>query len=273
MLVVDDLAALDAGVDGRNSLQRVHHCPDKEGHEAELDAVPLPEALAVPTAQLDHCGHVGLVESRQQGGLLLGLDEVARDDLSKRRHGHAFLGGSRGRLGRRGSCWSFVRGCRLRRGHCGWRGFGLGPFHGAGRVLLEHPAPRPRALRGRSWKAGFTQHAARAGHHPGRGLGRCGWRRRGSFGLNAVSACGGGLFLPRRSLAGLDQADHVARHRVFAFLLQDLDKRASHRAGQFDGGLVGLDFDGDLVQGEVRALGFAPRPDADFRDRFAGLGN
>ena len=47
VVLVDDVGAVDLGVDGGNLLQRLHAGPHEEAHEAELDAVLLLEQLLV----------------------------------------------------------------------------------------------------------------------------------------------------------------------------------------------------------------------------------
>jgi hypothetical protein len=60
--VVDDVGAVHRRVHHRILLQRVHHRLDEEGHEAELDAVLLFEAVLVILAQRHHRRHVHFVE-------------------------------------------------------------------------------------------------------------------------------------------------------------------------------------------------------------------
>src|SRR5260221_9254018 len=63
----------------------------EEGHEAELDAVLLLEALLVVLAKRHHRTHVYFIEGGEdrRGGLR--LDQPLRDALAQPRHRHALL--------------------------------------------------------------------------------------------------------------------------------------------------------------------------------------
>ena len=99
VVLVDDVGAVDLGVDGGDFLQRLHAGVHEEAHEAELHAVLLLEQVLVLVAQRHHRAHVDLVEGREHGGGVLRLLEAARDGLAQPRHLHALL--ARGVVGGR----------------------------------------------------------------------------------------------------------------------------------------------------------------------------
>jgi len=79
ILVIDDVIAVDRGVDDRESLQCGDRGLDEEGHEPELHAVLFLEALAMARAQLLHRSQIDLVERREQRLSRLRLDQPLRD--------------------------------------------------------------------------------------------------------------------------------------------------------------------------------------------------
>src|SRR5690606_14360798 len=100
VVLVDDVVALDLGVELWDQFQRVYDGLDEEGHEAEADAVALLERVPVLLAEVHHGGHVDLVEGREEGGRLLRLDQSGGDRAAERAHPHALLlaSAARGRL-------------------------------------------------------------------------------------------------------------------------------------------------------------------------------
>ena len=100
VVLVDDVAAVDLGVDGRDLLQRLDAGLHEEAHEAELHAVLLLEHVLVLVAQLHHRAHVDVVERRQHGGGVLRVLQAPRDGLAQLRHPHALF--ARGVVRRRG---------------------------------------------------------------------------------------------------------------------------------------------------------------------------
>ena len=91
-VLVDDVVAVDLGVDGREFLQRGDARLDEEGHEAEPDAAMLLlERVAVFGTQRHRGRHVHLVEGGQHGGVVLRLLEAHRDGAAQARHLHALL--------------------------------------------------------------------------------------------------------------------------------------------------------------------------------------
>ena len=104
VVVVDDLAVLDAGVDGGEALKRLHRRLGEERHEAEAHPVPALEALLVPGAQRDHRLHVDLVEGGQDRSGVLRLHQALRDPPAQPRHRLAvFAAGAGRRCGGRGA--------------------------------------------------------------------------------------------------------------------------------------------------------------------------
>ena len=91
IVVIDDLLALDRGVDrgdvARGERRRLH----EEAHEAEADAVLLLEQILVAGARLHHRRHVDVVEGGEHRGGVLRLLEAAGDGLAQARHPHPFL--------------------------------------------------------------------------------------------------------------------------------------------------------------------------------------
>ena len=86
VVVVDDVVAVDPGVDRGIRLERLDGRLDEERHEAQADAVLRLEQLLVARAEVDHAGHVGLVEGGQDRGGLLGLDQALGDPLAEAAH-------------------------------------------------------------------------------------------------------------------------------------------------------------------------------------------
>ena len=119
-VLVDDVGAVDAGVDQRERLECLDGGLHEHRHEPELDAVLLLELLVVLRPQVHDRGHVGLVERGQRGGGVLRFEQPLGDPLADLRHrlaGDSRAGGRRrrwdsgtavGRMGR------WLLPCRLR---------------------------------------------------------------------------------------------------------------------------------------------------------------
>ena len=157
-VVLDDIRAIDAAVDGWHVFERLGDGFDEKGHEAELHAVLFQEILLHAFPELHDGGHIDLVEGGEDGGGLLGIDEMGRDLAAQHRHlfpcGAAF-GDGRGGFFRRGGGGNDseigygARGrggddsrsgcCRLRSGCCGLRSGG-GRCGGAGGDCRDHLA-------------------------------------------------------------------------------------------------------------------------------------
>ena len=91
VIFVDDIGAVDLGVDGGHLPQRGGARLHEKSHEAEFYAVLLFECVLVTGAQGHDFGHVGLVEGRQHGGGILRVLEPPRDGLAQPRHRHTLL--------------------------------------------------------------------------------------------------------------------------------------------------------------------------------------
>ena len=91
VVLVDDVGAIDLGVDGGNFLERLRAGAHEEAHEAEFCAVLLLEQVAILRTQRHDMAHVDLVEGRQHGGGVLGIFQSPGDGLAEPRHAHALL--------------------------------------------------------------------------------------------------------------------------------------------------------------------------------------
>src|SRR3954468_11526206 len=91
VILVDEIGAIDLGVDGGDFLERLHARLYEEAHEAQLHAALLLEQFLVLIAQVHHRAHIDLVEGREHGGGVLRVLEAARDGLTQARHLHALL--------------------------------------------------------------------------------------------------------------------------------------------------------------------------------------
>src|SRR5262249_34035942 len=133
VVLVDDVVAVDRGVDRGNLVQRRHAGTREERHESEPDAVLLLEAILVLRAQRHDAAAVDLVEGGENGRCVLGGDQPLGDALADAGHRHALFAVACG-PGRR------TRGRRRRRGRRGRRidrnggGRGGGAGGGAGVV-------------------------------------------------------------------------------------------------------------------------------------------
>ena len=84
VVAIDDVRLTVLRVHLRNGPQRLDRRPHEERHETELHTIPLLELILELAPQRHHGTHVALIERRQQGCLLLGLDEPLRDPLADR---------------------------------------------------------------------------------------------------------------------------------------------------------------------------------------------
>ena len=87
IVVIDNIAAVDARIDSWKFLQGLNAGFDEERHHAQLDAMLLCELLLVPFANLFDPRHIRFIKCRQHGGLLAGLKQACRNALSNRSHG------------------------------------------------------------------------------------------------------------------------------------------------------------------------------------------
>ena len=253
--VVDDVVAVDAGVDGREALQRLHRGAHEEAHEAELGAVvPRLELVAVAAPHGHHRLHVHFVEGGEHGGGLLRFDQALGDAGPQAGHGNAAFGAflaRRWRPRRRGF-WA-DDGFLLRRS--------LGRAVAAQDVGLGHAAVPARALhlrdvdiRFRRQLARRRRQALRASHRT-----RCGC---GAF-LRLDGFAGRGAFLfrfgqPRQQVLGL--------HHI-AFRLENLRQHAVGGREDLDHHFVGFDVHQHVVAPHGIADALVPCADGAFGNR------
>lgn len=91
-MVLDDVIAVDLGVDFRCELEGLDGGFDEEGHEAEFDAVFFEEFFLVFFAGIHDGAHIDFVEGGEHGGFLFGGDEAFCDFFAQ--GGHFFAGGA-----------------------------------------------------------------------------------------------------------------------------------------------------------------------------------
>src|SRR5205085_12647669 len=89
VVVVDDVLALDVGVEPRELLQAQYDGAAEEAHQAQADAVQFLELLFVAAADLLEVEQVHLVKGGEDGGGLLCLDEALGDLLADLTHRYA----------------------------------------------------------------------------------------------------------------------------------------------------------------------------------------
>ena len=79
VVLVDDFVTFDADVDARDGFECFDDGFDEERHEAEFDAIFGEEAVLKFFAHVHDSGHVTLIEGGEDGGGLLGADELVGD--------------------------------------------------------------------------------------------------------------------------------------------------------------------------------------------------
>ena len=110
-MLQDHFGPLDFGVQARKFTQCANRSFHKERHDAETDAVFLPEVFLPSRAQFHDFRHVNFVERRQHRCIVLRFHQTAGDGQTPARHPHAFFHPWAGTCRRRD---------KLRRGF--WRG-------------------------------------------------------------------------------------------------------------------------------------------------------
>ena len=128
-ILVDDVGAVDLGVDFGNFLERVTAGLGEEGHEAQPDAVFFLKEVFVFFAQRHHLTHVHLVIGGEHGGGVLAVLEATGDGLAQAGHFHPFFACCIIRAHWR--AWGGGNRCRGRRGRGRGDGFGNIVFHDA----------------------------------------------------------------------------------------------------------------------------------------------
>ena len=230
--MVDDVVAVDRGVDRRLALQRFNRSLDEEGHEAQAHAVVLLlEHVLVLGAQVHDRLHVDFVVGGQHGHGGLSLDQTLGHLGAQTGHRHALLdavtGGEQRSVGGRSS------GLGSRSGRLAGRG--------SDGVFLGHATTLAGAVDAVAVEAGFVGDLAR-----GRGQdlvlgggrsGSSGGRRRGS-GSSGRSSSGSACVQGAQQLAG---------ENGFALALDDFTDHAIGFGQHFHDDLVGLDVDDQFV--------------------------
>ena len=82
IVLVNDIVAVDLGVDRRDILQRLHRSLNEEAHQPELHAVLLLEGVAIVAAKFHYAAHIHVVERGEHGGSVLRLLELLGDGLA-----------------------------------------------------------------------------------------------------------------------------------------------------------------------------------------------
>ena len=257
IVLVDEVRAVDLGVDRRNLLEGLGAGLHEEAHEAELGAMLLLEDILVTGAQGHDLGHVDLVEGRQHGGGVLGVLEAARDGLAQLGHAHAL----------------FTHAVVSRRWNAGddggqrSRGCDRASGHGGEHVALQHLTALARTgdgVGGEVVVGGDLGGGGRRRHRDGGRLGggrsdrRGGHRSRGRSGACAASR---------------DLAEQGAGGDGLAILGDDFGEHAGRGRVDFDGDLVGLQLHQGLVRLHHVAGLLVPAADGGLGDGFAQGGH
>ncbi len=177
VVLVDQIGAVDLGIDGGDFLERLHAGAHEEAHEAELHAVLLLEQIAILRAQRHDVAHVDLVEGREHRGGVLCLFQPFGDGLAQPRHAHALF--ARGVVGGRRRADLNGGG-----GLCNRRRLRRGAFDGREHVAFGDAAVLAAAGHGRGIDAGFGREFSyrrrerRIRRFRRRRRGRCGGLRR-----------------------------------------------------------------------------------------------
>src|SRR4051812_24780821 len=278
VVLVDEVGAVDLGVDGRDFLERLHARLYEEAHEAQLHAVLLLEQFLVLIAQVHHRAHVDLIEGREHGSRALRLLEPARDGLAQPGHLHALF--ACGIVRRRRRAHLQGRGGLSDRGRSG--GSTLDRRH---HVALGHAAVLAGARNGRCVDARLRRQPAHGRRNPPVLCRlRCGLRaqprllfrcvdRRGGVGLLVRPPCRGRRGLAGRALAFLDLPEQRADGDRLAVLGRDVTEYAGGRRWHFDGHLVGLELDQRLIDRNRITRFLEPFADCCFGYGFAESGH
>ena len=286
IVVIDDLLALDRGVDRGHVLRGKRGRLHEEAHEAEADAVLLLEQILVAGARRHHRGHVDVVERRQHRGGVLRFLEALGDGLAQARHADALLapfpGGGRGPgLGLRVSRLRSRRCFRLRRLGPGLRRGTLPCPSAAARTssLVRRPSlPVPLIFDGSRWcsstirrtagdrvRCGPSSSSSAAG---AAGASLAPTFSPGPFGLTGVDSGSSAL-----AAGALRRRPRSGDHRADRDSVADRDQLLAHRAGggrvDLDRDLVGLEAGDRLVRRDRLAGLLEPLAERRLGDRFA----
>ncbi len=257
--VVNDVAAVDRGVDRREALQRLDGSLDKEGHEAQAHAVvSLLEQLLVLRTQRHDFGHVDFVEGGQHRHVRLCFDQTLGNLGAQAGHRHTLLGAVTGCNDRR----SGSAGSRLGCGRSGFLGLDGGNhvFLGDATVLAGalHAVGVDAILFGElaSGRREDRLFGAGSGGSSSRSGGRCRCRR----------------WRCRSGGARFQLAEQLAAEHGVAFVLDDFGQHAIGFGEYFHHDLVGLDIDDQFVTLDCFARLLVPGGNGAVSDRFRELG-
>eukprot|EP00123_Amoebidium_parasiticum_P007891 comp18441_c0_seq1/m.19703 comp18441_c0_seq1/g.19703 ORF comp18441_c0_seq1/g.19703 comp18441_c0_seq1/m.19703 type:complete len:546 (+) comp18441_c0_seq1:59-1696(+) len=232
-VTVDDLLAINDGIDDRLVLECRCRAGQESRHEAQLDTVGLEEVVLELVAQSHDVAHVDLVEGGQHGVCVLGILQALGNAQAHAVHldpAFAICGGSGGRcsLGRGRGLWCRCSGLR-----CGGsRSLGGSSGGGLGLLLRSRGSgSRGLGLGGRSW-----------GSRPG---------------------SGGGVEL-KEVLADLDRVTLVGKHLC--------DHTRSWRR-HLDINLIGLEHAHDIVHVDIVTDLLSPLRDVTVCDGISQVGH
>ena len=263
VVVIDHIAAVNRGIHFGNALERLNAAAREKRHEAQRNAVLGFERVLMLVSDLHHRAHIDFVESREDGGRVLGVNEAFGDTRAKAGHRNSAVARLIRKFGVerrfRGSRWSSGRRRRWRCGRSTWAACGL-----LEHVALGDAAVFAGACDGGSINSGFRNEFARGGSH------RAGsWRGRSYW---SCRCCGSRRCGSRRSRGRgrgiIDRADDLADRDAVAGILQS--GQYSGRFGDdLDRRFVGFDLEDQLAFFHGLPRGLVPLQDADFGDRFA----
>ncbi len=248
-VVLDDLFPLDPAIHRRDGLERFDDGLDEEGHEADFHPVAGGEIVLKALAQVHHRAHVDLVEGRENGGLMLGVDEVGGDLAAQRRHllPRGALGSTRGFDHRSRWLGGFDAG-RIENVGLG----DLAPGAGATDTIEIDPLTL-RHFAGDG--SGFHFRSVTCGDS---GV-------RGSLFLCSSRSGRGSI---RRSCRTLVNARHRRTDREFITDRGEVMERSGTIGLKFGGDLVGLDREDDLTGPDVGPFGLVPGAEGGGGDGF-----
>src|SRR5690606_30994536 len=204
--VVDDVFAINRGVQHGVFLQGGNSSLDEEGHEAQFHAVLFLELILVLLAQIQHRLHVHFVERGQHGVFGLRLQQTLGDTSAQAAHGHALF-------------WTTVQGQ-------GWRGNRSGSRFGSSgvgfqSVTLGDATTTARAFHGAGFHTLFSQDLGSCRRSNRRG-GGAGSRSCSGWGSSRSGFFSSGGRSSSASLAfGVDTGQHVAGGNSAAVGLDD----------------------------------------------------
>ena len=226
------------------------------------------EGVLVTGAQGHDAAHVDLVEGRQHGGGVLRVLEAPRDGLAQPRHRHALLA-----ILRR---WRAPERARHRRGRAAGAARAQWPL----RSPIEDIALQDLAALARPFNGGRhrSRDRRRFSRRRARQASRAMARRALAPGMRFCGGAGGGTGLACGSASDLDGAapapspiwpSSAPTPTVSPSLAMISARTPDGRRIDFEGHLVGFEFDDGLVRPYGVAGFLEPAPDGCFSDRFA----